>query len=171
MRLDLDRETDNCFGRFLVMDEDEKKLEIYKQRCEHFRSLNEIMWRIPVMVMTITGGLLFGVAKFEMSDFSKAALLIFAALINIIFSNVLWRLRDVMDIILLKINHYEGEQHKRGFVVVKWFIAGMVVSAVACLGAAFYVKEVFKDNNSKIRREMMYLEHARVDDAYHRASK
>lgn len=153
------------------MDEDEKKLEIYKQSCEHFRSLNEIMWRIPVMVMTITGGLLFGVAKFEMSDFSKSSLLIFAALINIIFSNVLWRLRGVMDGILLKINHYEREQHKKGFVVVKWFIAGMIVSAVACFGAACFVKEVFKDKNSNYQRGMMYLEHARVDDAQHLDSK
>jgi len=37
----------------------------YEQNYQHFRSLNQIMWQIPVLATTLTGGLWFGVTKIE----------------------------------------------------------------------------------------------------------
>lgn len=43
------------------MVEGHKETVIYGQKCQDIRSLNEILWRVPVIVITITGGLGKGV--------------------------------------------------------------------------------------------------------------
>lgn len=120
-------------------------LEIYKQWCEDFRSLNEIMWRVPVILMTLTGGLLFAIAKFDMSSLARSGLLLFVAAMNIVFIIVLFRLRSVMESILVKIKYFEGTTHKKWFYTVRCFAAGMIFVSVLCVFAAIKQESVFKN--------------------------
>lgn len=89
-------------------DYDPKACEIYKENCEHFRSLNTIMWRIPTLGMMLNGGLWFGVAKLGLPYLAHTVLLSFAAICNFFFIIILLRVRDVMDKVLKKTLEYEG---------------------------------------------------------------
>ena len=43
----------------------EKEKVCYEQNCQTFRSLNQLMWQVPIIAMTVTGGLWFGVGTFS----------------------------------------------------------------------------------------------------------
>jgi uncharacterized membrane protein YbhN (UPF0104 family) len=133
------------------MDAQDKELEIYKQRCEGFRSLNEIMWRIPVMVMTITGGLWFAIAKFEMTSYSRSALLLFGIILNAVFIIVLFRIRVVMNKLLKLTNEFEGIPHKKGFFVVWCFSFGMLAMIIACAVAMVSLDKVFEKTERSVQ--------------------
>ncbi|KHA62668.1 hypothetical protein NI18_21505 [Sphingomonas sp. Ant20] len=70
---------------------------IYEQLCNDFRSLNGFLWQTPLIIMTLTGGLWFAVASFDMSEMARSRLLLFATLANIIMIIALFRLRYVMQ--------------------------------------------------------------------------
>jgi len=70
--------------------------EAYEQNYQQFRSLNQIMWQIPVLAMTLTGGLWFGVSKIEDNPFLGSILLCTAVVGNLALSAVLYRFRFVM---------------------------------------------------------------------------
>jgi len=40
-----------------MADADASKLAAYNQNSENFRSLNQLMWQIPLIAMSLTGGL------------------------------------------------------------------------------------------------------------------
>lgn len=69
----------------------------YEQNYQQFRSLNQIMWQIPVLAMTLTGGLWFGVSKTLESPILTSALLATACVGNVILILVLVRFRHVME--------------------------------------------------------------------------
>lgn len=69
----------------------------YEQNFEQFRSLNQVMWQVPVIAMTLTGGLWFGAASVEAMAGFQYLLLILAALANLGLVVVLARLRFVME--------------------------------------------------------------------------
>ncbi|WP_430436047.1 class I SAM-dependent methyltransferase [Oceanibaculum nanhaiense] len=71
--------------------------EAYEQNYQQFRSLNQIMWQIPVLAMTLTGGLWFGVSKIEHRPLLTIMLLLTAVLSNITLSIILLRFRFVMS--------------------------------------------------------------------------
>ncbi len=71
--------------------------EAYQQNYEQFRSLNQIMWQIPVLAMTLTGGLWFGVSQILDTPLLVSVLLVTAAVGNITFIAVLHRFRHVMQ--------------------------------------------------------------------------
>ncbi len=70
--------------------------EAYEQNYQQFRSLNQIMWQIPVLAMTLTGGLWFGVSKIEDNPILVSTLLCTAVVGNLALSAVLYRFRFVM---------------------------------------------------------------------------
>lgn len=74
----------------------ERQKLCYEHNCEQFRSLNQIMWQVPVIAMTLTGGLWFGAASLESMPGFKYLLLTFGALANIGLILVLTRVRYVM---------------------------------------------------------------------------
>lgn len=84
----------------------EKEEFVYNQNCQDFRSLNEIMWRVPILAMSLTGGLGIAIATFDLSNPARQALLVFAGLGNVIFILVLFRLRSVMDRLLMNIHAF-----------------------------------------------------------------
>lgn len=76
--------------------DEEKFLAAYNQNSEHFRSLNGLMWQIPLIAMTLTGGLWFGVSKVEANKLFQLCLLGLAAIGNIGLLVALSRLRYIM---------------------------------------------------------------------------
>ena len=45
--------------------ESDLSVQAFEQNHETFRSLNHQMWQIPLISMTLTGGLWFGVSKVD----------------------------------------------------------------------------------------------------------
>jgi hypothetical protein len=125
------------------MTDNEKKMAIFEQNCLEFRSLNDIMWRVPIIVTTLTGGLWFGVGSMNIPDSAKKWLLLLVGIANIIFILVLFRLRYLMDGILKDIKDYQGKQMGHGYITVSLFSLLLIFSAVgsfyaACKGSTFY---------------------------------
>lgn len=86
--------------------------ESYVQNYQQFRALNQIMWQIPVLAMTLTGGLWFGVSRVS-ENFWFAALLLSTAIFgNIALAIVLRRFRYVMGCYL----EWLEEAYPPGFV-------------------------------------------------------
>jgi hypothetical protein len=79
----------------------------YEQNCEAQRSLNQIMWQIPVIAMTLTGGLWYGVASLNTIDIPvKYGLLLFAVIADLLLILVILRVRSVMAAYLQKIKEF-----------------------------------------------------------------
>lgn len=115
--------------------ENEKFLASFSHNSETFRSLNQLMWQIPLIAMTLTGGLWFGVSKTESSKLFGACLLVIAILGNIGLVIALKRLRYVMSKYLI----WFEAAHPSGFVRAEgdgtwagdgWFTQSYVVRHV-----------------------------------------
>src|SRR6266568_1142762 len=113
----------------LQNDKLEREKLCYQQNFEQFRSLNQIMWQVPIIAMTLTGGLWFGVAKIDVQS-AQCALLALAVLGNSGLIAVLHRTRFVMAKYLVKIEEFypkafvaaDGERVlERGSTVVAIF--------------------------------------------------
>jgi hypothetical protein len=81
---------------------------IYEQLCNDFRSLNGFLWQTPLIIMTLTGGLWFAVASFELTATARSNLLVFATFANLIMIAALYRLRYVMQRIQNEIRRHDG---------------------------------------------------------------
>lgn len=90
----------------------EKEKICYEQNYLQFRSLNSVMWQVPIIAMTLTGGLWFGADGTE-DMFLKTILLLLAAIGNFGLAIVLNRTRFVMGKYLDKIETFSQE----GFVL------------------------------------------------------
>ncbi|MEL6654335.1 MAG: hypothetical protein AAFQ87_26395, partial [Bacteroidota bacterium] len=88
--------------------EEEKWGRIYDQWCEDFRSLQTVFWRVPFFAMTITGGVGAAVVAFDGAIEIKRILLFFIGACNVILILIAWRVRDIMEGLLVKIFLYEG---------------------------------------------------------------
>ncbi len=78
---------------------DQLALAAYNQNFETFRALNALMWQIPLIAMTLTGGLWFGVssmAKDSGLTILRPALLMLAGIGDVLLIVVLARLRHVI---------------------------------------------------------------------------
>lgn len=97
-----------------------QQMVIYEQNAETFRSLNQLMWQIPLIAMTLTGGLWFGVSRSDTSPVLQLSLLGLAAVGNGVLIIVLGRLRYIMGEYLRWIEAF----YPAGFVAavgVKWW--------------------------------------------------
>lgn len=97
-------------------------LASYNQNFETFRALNALMWQIPLIAMTLTGGLWFGVSQVDAAIELRLGLLALAALGDMGLIVVLARLRYILERYLKWLN----AAHPRGFVGAegnKWYNA------------------------------------------------
>jgi SAM-dependent methyltransferase len=69
----------------------------FDQNHASFRSLNQQMWQIPLISMTLTGGLWFGVSRVEDFPLFQLSLLFLAVAGNAALFVILLRLRFVME--------------------------------------------------------------------------
>jgi len=87
---------------------------VYEQNCEQFRSLNQMMWQVPVIAMTLTGGLWFGAAKIGDMPGFQYLLLLLAVLSNVGLTIVLTRVRHVMSQYLVAMKGFNEAGHVAG---------------------------------------------------------
>lgn len=81
---------------------------IYEQSCLEFRSLNGFFWQIPLIMMTLNGGLWYSVASLDLSVCAQRGILLFGALANLVMVFGLARLRSVMQDLLTNIHAFQG---------------------------------------------------------------
>lgn len=81
----------------------DKETLIYQQNCEEFRSLNGFFWQIPIIMMTLNGGLWYSVASLDLSTSAQRGVLSFAVFANLVMVVGLWRLRSVMQNLLTRV--------------------------------------------------------------------
>jgi hypothetical protein len=81
---------------------------IYEQRCQEFRSLNGFFWQVPLIMMTLNGGLWYSVASLSLGVTAQRGILWFAVLANLVMIVGLARLRSVMKELLTHIHTAEG---------------------------------------------------------------
>lgn len=122
----------------------EREKVIFEQDCQDFRSLNGIMWQVPVIVSTLTGGLWFGVTKIGDEPFIASSLFLLAAVANVAFVVVLWRLRrGVMEPLLERIRAFQGRSGTTGrrYTVISVF-SGLLLFSATISVAGFVMKFV-----------------------------
>ena len=79
----------------------------YEQNAQQMRALNQIMWQVPIIAMTLTGGLWYAVAAVKgMDNVVRVALLFFAVVSNIGLVFMINRVRDVMSLHFKKMKEF-----------------------------------------------------------------
>ncbi len=111
------------------MNKADKAALIYEQKCQDIRSLNEILWKFPVIAMTITGGLWYGAVSLNMPGELKSYIFLFSSIINILFCIVLVRIRFVINIYLKSTRGFEGKPLSKGYYVVIVFSLMLLTSS------------------------------------------
>lgn len=74
-------------------------LAAFNQNFETFRALNALMWQVPLIAMTLTGGLWFGVASISRESglaFLRPGLLLLAGVGDLLLIVILERLRHII---------------------------------------------------------------------------
>lgn len=85
----------------------EREKVCYEQNFEHARSLNAQMNQVPVLAMMLTGGLWFGAGVTSgLPTLFRFALLIFASLCDLALILAAYRIRDVFQSYLDKIEAF-----------------------------------------------------------------
>lgn len=77
----------------------EMDLAAYNQNSETFRTLNALMWQVPLIAMTLTGGLWFGVSSIPNTpelSWLRPALLMLAGIGDLLLIVILQRLRFLL---------------------------------------------------------------------------
>jgi hypothetical protein len=119
--------------------------QIYEQRCAEFRSLNGFFWQIPLIVMTLNGGLWFAVASLDLTAIARGSILLFAAIANLAMIITLWRLRSLMELLLTHIRAAEGTHEPKWGQVILWvFCTLFAVASIGAIVAAIWQGEIFK---------------------------
>ena len=120
------------------------KETVYEQLCNDFRSLNGFLWQTPLIFMTLTGGLWFAVASFDMTDDARSWLMLFAGLANLIMIAALYRLRTVMQSLLDEIRRYDGRPAPGpNFFIVRCFSLLLLLAAAGSFAASWNPAEWF----------------------------
>ncbi|QFT78875.1 hypothetical protein [Erythrobacter sp. THAF29] len=132
----------------------EKEIQIFNQWCEDFRSLQTVFWRVPFFAITITGGIGAAVIAFDGAVEIKRLLLAFAGLSNFVLIAIAWRVRQIMERLLIKTFAFEGlDKPKTGFFVLKCFSAlFFIIGALLIYASLFFTGEMLspKDSNSQL---------------------
>jgi hypothetical protein len=110
--------------------------KLYAELCADFRALNTFFWQIPLIMMTLNGGLWFAVAGMEISDALRQAVLIFAAVADLLMIIALWRLRFNMNELLVQIHQLEGRQVSKGFGLIAVLFSLLLLMAAVGAGLA-----------------------------------
>lgn len=104
-------------------------LAAYNQNFETFRALNALMWQIPLIAMTLTGGLWFGVSSISKDSglaFLRPGLLLLAGVGDVLLIVILERLRHIIGEYLawLAAAHPSGHVAAAG---VRWWNSRRIV--------------------------------------------
>lgn len=119
----------------------------YEQNFQQFRAMNQIMWQVPVLAMTLTGGLWFAAVNVRGMDGMQVPLLLLAAVFDIAFIFVLIRIRHVMEAYLQKLRDFcpagfveapGTSWYNRSRTVVRAFSTALSLAALGGLAGSGY---------------------------------
>jgi hypothetical protein len=83
--------------------------EIYREQYAHFRSMNEILYKIPPLFTAVIGGLwYFAVIELDKAHWISAAIFLFAAIASVAFVNVMQRFRMAFKAYINNLNKFDG---------------------------------------------------------------
>lgn len=139
----------------------DKQQIIYEQNCQDFRQLNNVMWQVPVLAMTLTGGIWFGVSMVQNAPWIQVALWALSVFSNIGFIFVLLRLRKgVMERILKEKRKYEGVEAVKGrytVIVIFSLVLGLAAGiGVIAVGVGLF--DISKVDSKKITASRLIVE-------------
>lgn len=128
----------------------EREKICYQQNFEQARSLNSQMTRVPVLAMTLTGGLWFAAGITENIHCEiRFALLVFAGLCNLALIATALRIRDVIQSYFEKLREFHPDSFVDGksedakvpwlndYSMIIIFCALMGTGSVLSFGGAF----------------------------------
>ncbi len=82
----------------------------YKEQYAHFRSMNDILYKIPPIFTAIIGGLwYFAVSNLDKYKWVACAVFLFCTITSVCFVNVMQRFRMAFNAYLDNINKMDGE--------------------------------------------------------------
>lgn len=110
----------------------------YEQNFEQYRAMNQIMWQVPLLAITITGGLWYAaLAITNASDF-RGPLFLLSAVLDFALIAVLWRVRFVMGAYLKEIERFNPPAFVRasgnGFLNWPYTVVTAFTIALGCGG-------------------------------------
>jgi hypothetical protein len=122
----------------------DKEARIYEQNCQEFRSLNGFFWQVPLIMMTLNGGLWYSVASLDLSVTAQRGVLAFAVVANLVMAVALGRLRNVMASLLVEIHAFQGTAAPgRARLIQYLFQSLMLFAAIGAFLAALNPQQQF----------------------------
>ncbi|UHH10131.1 hypothetical protein LU699_18065 [Luteimonas fraxinea] len=111
----------------------------YLEAGQHLRSLNQLMWQVPSIVIAITGGLWYGATTVE-DPRARIAVLIFAAFFSLLAIRIIRRLRRLIQTQIDKQDQFSAETPNtagpKNIVINCWTAALLGSAIVSLLGAS-----------------------------------
>ena len=114
----------------------------YEQNFQQYRAMNQIMWQVPLLAITITGGLWFAALNVAGAQEFKRPLFLLAFVLDVALIAVLWRVRHVMSAYMDQLRAFHPpafvEASGRGlfnwpYTVVSAFSLALAVAAIGSL--------------------------------------
>jgi len=89
---------------------DISRTDIYREQYAHFRSMNEILYKIPPLFTAVLGGLwYFAVLNLEKDKWISCAVFAFATVTSVCFVNVMQRFRMAFNSYIDNLNQMDGD--------------------------------------------------------------
>lgn len=84
--------------------------ERYKEQYAHFRSMNDILYKIPPIFTAILGGLwYFAVSNIDKYKWVACAVFLFCAIASVCFVNIMQRFRMAFNAYIDNLNKMDGD--------------------------------------------------------------
>ena len=122
----------------------ERQAIVYEQNFEQFRDLNRLMWQVPMLAVTITGGFWYAALAIEGAKDIARGLHLMCGVLDLVLIFVLIRIRYVMGAYLEKLRAFypDGYVDAKGtcfyngrHVVVRAFSLCLLVAAALSIGS------------------------------------
>lgn len=78
----------------------------YEQNFQQYRAMNQIMWQVPLLAITITGGLWYAALNVTGVQDFKRPIFLLAFVLDFALIAVLWRVRHVMSAYMVQIESF-----------------------------------------------------------------
>jgi len=130
----------------------------YEQNAQHLRALNQFLWQVPTIAITLTGGLWYGVTKID-SLIVREGLLAFAALSDVLLVFVVFRVRFLFGQYLaaqrgfnprFEIKSEKGPWIFPSGTVVGCFVVLLLAGAAGSSYGAWHLKAIDAESAKKI---------------------
>jgi hypothetical protein len=86
------------------------RTDIYKEQYAHFRSMNDILYKIPPVFTAVIGGLwFFAILNLEKDKWASCGVFAFSAFTSLCFVNVMQRFRMAFNSYIDNLNKMDGD--------------------------------------------------------------